>query len=60
MKSFKSEIRISNIETNSKFEFSNVLNVPYFGHLNFDHSDLFRISYFDIRILTLCIFSNLR
>ena len=46
----KSEIRISKSETNSKFEFSNVPNenlrtnfsLSRFGHLNFDHSDLFR------------------
>jgi hypothetical protein len=46
----KSEIRISKSETNAKSEFFNVPNenlgmnfsLSCFGHLNFDHSDLFR------------------
>jgi hypothetical protein len=45
----KFEIQNLKHETNLKLEFPNVKNG--FVHLNFGHSNLFRISNFDIRIL---------
>jgi hypothetical protein len=49
--SIKFEIRSTKHETNSKFQFLNVqnrdggedLSISCFDHLNFGHSDLFRI-----------------
>jgi hypothetical protein len=49
---FKSEIRISNLETISNVLNSNDKNS--FGHLKIRISDLFRASGFDIRNLSLC------